>query len=67
MRDEYPDQYGFDSLPHLKSASKNNCDTFVTFNEEMLKDRDELYEAFGVKILTPDEAREDMANMGVIR
>lgn len=55
MKDKYIDHYGIDSLPHLKAASENKCEIFLTSNKELLKDRIELEKIFTIKILTPEE------------
>lgn len=55
MKREYIDQYGIDSLLNLRIASENNMNFFITINEELLKDREELEERFNIKIRTPKE------------
>lgn len=55
MKEKYIDQYGIDSLPHLKIAKEAGCDMFITTNEEMLDDREELEQKFNIKIKRPDE------------
>jgi len=55
MQKEYIDKYGNDSLPHLKIASENNADAFVTTNAALLRDREELEVLFNIKIRTPIE------------
>ena len=55
MKKEYIDMYGIDSLPHLKLASENGCDIFLTINESMLKDKEELEKKFSIKIRKPSE------------
>ena len=59
MKKEYLDHYGIDSLPHLKIASENRCECFVTSNKRLLADRQELEEAFGIRIRTPQELIEE--------
>lgn len=60
MKSQYIDQYGIDSLPNLKDASKHKIEFFVTLNKEMLKDRDELEKLFLVKIRSPTEMLKEM-------
>lgn len=55
MKDKYIDQYGIDSLPHLAVASEHGMDAFVTINEGLLEDREELERKFGIKIRSPGE------------
>jgi len=55
MKDKYIDQYGIDSLPHIKEAVAAKCDVFVTINQSVLGDRKELEKKFGIKIATPEE------------
>jgi len=55
VKDKYIDLYGSDSLVHLKCASEHKLDIFVTLNDEIIKDREELEEAFKIKIRTPEE------------
>ena len=55
MKTKYIDHYGIDSLPHLKIASENKVDYFVTTNKALLKDREELEKLFIIKIKTPKE------------
>jgi hypothetical protein len=52
MKDKYIDKYGIDSLRHLMIGAKNGAKYFVTSNEELLKDRDELEKHFRIKIRT---------------
>jgi len=44
-----------DSLIQLRIASKNKCDIFLTLNDEMIKDREELEKKYDIKIRTPKE------------
>lgn len=55
MKKEYIDKYGNDSLPHLKTASENNVDVFVTTCKPLIEDREELEVLFNIKIRTPIE------------
>jgi hypothetical protein len=55
LKDKYIDQYGMDSLIQLRIASKNKCDIFLTLNDEMIKDREELEKKYDIKIRTPKE------------
>jgi len=55
MKQKYIDQYGIDSLVHLKIASANRCDYFVTTNESLLQDKEELEKIFKIKIARPEE------------
>lgn len=59
MKFEYIDQYGVDSLPQLRIASRNLCGIFLTSNESLLKDRVELEKAFNLRIMTPKEFSEE--------
>lgn len=59
MKDKYIDEYGLDSLPHLKIASENKCDIFITSNNNLLKDREELEKIFDIKIKTLKEMIDD--------
>lgn len=58
MKDKYLDKYGIDSLKHLELASINNCEIFLTLNEEILKDRKELEAKYNIKIRKPSEITE---------
>jgi hypothetical protein len=58
MKEQYIDQYGIDSLPHLRNASNHKVDYFVTINKSLIKDRDELENKFNIKIRTPKEMLE---------
>ena len=60
IKKEYIDQYGLDSLPKLKDAKKFGMDVFVTINESLLEDREELEKEFGVPIRTPEEMNEEL-------
>ena len=51
--------YGIDSLPHLREASKQKVDVFVTVNDSVLADRVELEFFFGLKIRTPEDVLHD--------
>ena len=62
MKEEYLDQYGSDGLHHLKIASKTGCDVFLTTNESMLEDREELEQAYNIKIRTPEEMAGEKKN-----
>lgn len=55
MREEYIDQYGIDSLLNLRIASENDMDFFITLNESLIEDREELETIFNIKIRTPGE------------
>ncbi len=55
MKKEYIDHYGIDSLPMLIEASKTDVDVFVTLNESLLADKEELEKVFKIKIIHPDE------------
>lgn len=57
MEDEYIDEYGFNSLEQLKIAS-GNAEVFVTNNEKVLQDREELEKKFSIKIMSPLEILE---------
>jgi len=59
MKFKYIDMYGIDSLPHLKKASAHKIEFFVTINESLLEDREELEEFFDIKIRTPEEMLEE--------
>ena len=59
MKNEYIDQYGIDSLIHLKLAKKSGADIFVTLNKELLKDRKELEQIFKIKIKSPEEITDE--------
>jgi predicted nucleic acid-binding protein len=59
MKREYLDEYGIDSLRHLRLASLSKCEVFVTNNQDLLKDRGVLEEEFHIKIRTPEEMVED--------
>ena len=62
MKTKYIDHYGIDSLPNLIIASQNNIGHFVTTNEALLKDREELEKKFNIKIRTPGEMLKEMKN-----
>jgi len=55
MKQRYIDKFGNDSLTHLKIASENATDIFVTTNQGVLEDREELEKHFKIKIRTPIE------------
>ncbi|KKL88479.1 hypothetical protein LCGC14_1924270 [marine sediment metagenome] len=55
MKSEYIDHYGIDSLPSLIIASQNKVAYFVTLNESLLEDREELEKKFKIKIVRPEE------------
>ena len=55
MKEKYIDQYGIDSLPNLIIASENKLDVFLTLNEGLIEDREELEKRFNIKIRTPEE------------
>ena len=55
MRKTYIDQYGNDSLVHIKIASENACDIFTTNNKAVLKDREKLEQRFNIKIRSATE------------
>jgi hypothetical protein len=59
MRDKYLDHYNIDSLPHLRRAAKCKSEYFITSNEDMIEDRDELEIRFNIKIRTPSEILEE--------
>ncbi len=59
MKKKYIDHYGIDSLPHLRIASENNLDIFLTLNRSLIKDREELEKIFKIKIRTPEELNEE--------
>ncbi len=59
MEKEYIDHYGIDSLPHLIIASQNKMDVFITTNESLLRDREELEAKFKIKIRAPSELLQD--------
>lgn len=63
MKQEYIDQYGIDSLPHLLIASASGCQYFVTTNKALLKDRKELEQRYKIKIRTPQEMCENVEEM----
>ncbi len=62
MKEEYIDQYGIDSLKHLKVASKHNLDIFLTLNENLLEDREELEKEFNIKIRSPHQLNKELDN-----
>ena len=62
MKEKYIDHYGIDSLPNLREASEMGFTHFVTTNENMLNDREELEKLFLVKIVTPMELIEIESN-----
>jgi hypothetical protein len=55
VKKRYIDQYGIDSLPHLKAASDARVEIFVTSNKSVLEDREELEQYFDMKIRSPEE------------
>ncbi len=55
----YRDSYGYSILNYF-SAYLGKGDIFMTTNEIMLDNRDELTKKFSVKILTPGEALKEM-------
>ena len=55
MKKKYMDKYGIDSLINLKIASRSKLDVFVTLNQSMLNDREELEKKFRIKKRTPKE------------
>ena len=57
VKDKYIDKYGMDSLIQLRIASKHRCDIFLTLNDEMIKDRDELEKKYNIKIRTLKEMK----------
>jgi hypothetical protein len=59
VKDRYIDDYGLDSLPHLREAQLNKADVFVTTNEGVLDDRVELEKAFQLRILSLTEFLEE--------
>lgn len=59
MKNEYIDQYGIDSLKHLKEASLVGAEYFMTINMGMIADRAELEERFNIKIRTPEEMMQE--------
>jgi len=56
MKEVYLDECGIDSLPNLKIASKHGMNIFLTLNEGMLKDREELEKFFKIKIRSPTDS-----------
>ncbi len=58
MKAKYIDQYGIDSLPQLRLASESSCNIFLTSNQALLDDRDELEKFFKIKIRTPEQVLE---------
>ncbi len=60
MKDKYIDQYGIDSLPNLEAASEAQCEYFITTNQELLDDREELEEKFDIKIRDPTEMLQEL-------
>lgn len=59
MKDCYIDHYGIDSLPHLISAYDAGASHFLTTNQSLLDDREELQKTFNIKIVTPNEMMEE--------
>ena len=55
MKTEYIDKFGNDSLKHLILASKSECEYFITFNQDLLNDRDELEKIYKIKIRSPND------------
>lgn len=57
----YRDKFGH-SFVHYLECIMNKIDIFLTLNPIMLRNRDELQERFGVRILSPEEAIEEIGN-----
>lgn len=64
MKDSYIDKYGLDSIPKMEEASRYGEMTgekviFMTLNQEVIKDREELENFYKIKIVTPKEMVEE--------
>lgn len=55
MKTEYLDKYGNDSLKHLILASQNECEYFITTNQGLLEDKEELEKEYKIKIRSPND------------
>jgi hypothetical protein len=53
VKNQYIDEYGIDSLKHLKIAVAEGVDIFFTNNEEMLADSRKLERLYNIKIRRP--------------
>ena len=55
-KDLFYDEFGFDGfLQYLDGVMNADADYFVTFNKNLIKNKEELERKFGLKIITPEE------------
>ena len=55
MKKEYLDHYGNDSLQGVREAKRLGINTFMTTNQALLADKEEIEKLFLIKIIHPKE------------